>query len=500
MYFLNFASSRITRLFCLSSIFIVVFLLIFQPMPIHNSYAQGPSATNISSISQSDTQVNFNEQMKQLEESNDPTDIATLAYIWGYPLVITNRAVDFGTDPNTPPGVARGPLNTFTPVRNLINASFTDVVNPNVDTLYSRALIKLNDGPLVLEIPPIPDRYYTFQFMDAYSNNFMFIGSRTNVTSGGTYLISGPNWNGTVPSNMTEVKSPTNTMWLVNRILVNGTQDENNVNKIQDILNLYPLNNENQSSTSSSSVSAPVSPQPDKVPTTGPGIFDEISKDMASDPPYSYDSNIVAKFKTIGIGPNMKPSDTQNQTILNALKQGIIEGEKLIDEKVKHGTNLINGWTFNLKSGNFGTDYLLRAAIAKDSIAQNSPEEAVYSKAYVDGSGNPLKGSQKYVLHFDNDNLPPVKAFWSVTMYNSKSYFEDNPLNRYAIGDRTAGLKYNLDGSLDIYIQHDNPGKDRDSNWLPAPSDDFNLMLRMYIPEDIVLNGEYKIPPVQITR
>lgn len=489
-----------TKSVCLSSILIVVFSLLFQPMLIHNSYAQDQSTTNISSISQSDTQVNFNEQMKQLEDSNDPIDIGTLAYIWGYPLVLTNRAVDFGTDPNTPPGVGRGPLNTFTPVYKLINASFTDVVNPNVDTLYSRALIKLNDGPLVLKIPSILDRYYSFQFMDAYSNNFMFIGSRTNVTSGGTYLISGPNWNGTVPSNMIEVKSPTNTLWLINRILVNGTQDEKNVNKIQDMLNLYPLNNENQSSTSSSSVPTPVSPKPDLVPTTGPRIFDEISKDMTSDPPYSYDSNIIAKFKTIGIAPNMIPSNTQNQTILNALKQGIIEGEKLIEEKVRHGTNLTNGWTFNLKSGNFGTDYLLRAAIAKDSIAQNSPEEAVYSKTYIDGIGNPLSGSQKYVLQFDKDNLPPVKAFWSVTMYNSKSYFTDNPLNRYAIGDRTEGLKYNSDGSLDIYIQHDNPGKDRESNWLPAPSDDFNLMLRMYVPEGIVLNGEYKIPPVQIIR
>lgn len=136
-----------------------------------------------------------------------------------------------------------------------------------------------------------------------------------------------------------------------------------------------------------------------------------------------------------------------------------------------------------------------------DGLTKAFHKDAVmYSKAYVDSIGNPLSGSQKYVLHFDKDNLPPVKAFWSVIMYNSKSYFADNPLNRYAIGDRTAGLKYNSDGSLDIYIQHDNPRKDRESNWLPSPSDNFNLMLRMYVPEDIVLNGEYKIPPVQIIR
>jgi hypothetical protein len=135
--------------------------------------------------------------------------------------------------------------------------------------------------------------------------------------------------------------------------------------------------------------------------------------------------------------------------------------KKLIDEKAKHSSELVNGWSFNLNSGYFGTDYLLRAAIAKNSLAENTAQEALYPKAFVDGKGDILSGTQKYVLHFDKDNIPPVKAFWSLIMYNSKAYFVDYPINRYALGDRTHGLKYNANGSLDIYIQHDSPGKDK---------------------------------------
>jgi DNA sulfur modification protein DndE len=156
-----------------------------------------------------------------------------------------------------------------------------------------------------------------------------------------------------------------------------------------------------------------------------------------------------------------------------------------------------NGSNTTIDVGNYGTDYLMRAAIAKYGLFANSPEEAVYPVAFTDSQGQNLTGANKYVIHFDKGQTPPVNAFWSLTMYNNASYLADNPINRYAIGDRTPGLVYNEDGSLDIYIQHESPGKDRESNWLPAPEDEFNLTLRLYAPQDQILKGEYQYPPVQ---
>jgi hypothetical protein len=227
---------------------------------------------------------------------------------------------------------------------------------------------------------------------------------------------------------------------------------------------------------------------------------------MVENPPYQYDADVLAKFNLIGIGPDLIPSfeETANAnatTIKEALQRGIEEGEKLIDEKVRNLGTVVNGWSFNLDTGDYGTDYLLRAAIAKTAHGANSPQEALYPAVFTDDRGEQLTGSRNYVIHFDKDKIPPVDGFWSISMYNSKDYFVDNPINRYAIGDRTPGLKYNADGSLDIYIQHDSPEKDKEFNWLPAPNDDkFSLILRLYIPQEVILKGQYQYPPVQIVR
>jgi hypothetical protein len=444
----------------------------------------------------------LNEEMKKLATSDNPVDIATLAYIWGYPLVIKVRTYDYAMSPNIPPGPLRGPVNTIAHARDLLDASYTDVVRPNQDTLYSVSYLDLMNKSLILQVPPMSDRYYVLQFTDAYTNSFKYIGTRTNVTSGGTYFITGPNWTGTVPSGMLQIKSPTNLAVLIARILVNGPTDVPNVRALQDKLSLSPISATEGSpipvnTSVSKSEEIPVSSQPAFMPTTGAKIFDELSNDMIDNPPFQDDAGAVAKFEMIGIGPGLTPSTTKNETILKALEQGIIVGEKMIDEKIAHLGSVVNGWSFNLDTGNYGSDYLLRAAVAKTALGANAPEEALYPLTFVDNSGNNLTGSEKYVIHFDKDKIPPVEAFWSITMYNSKYGFVDNPINRYAIGDRTPGFKFNSDGSFDIYVQKDNPGKEKESNWLPATPDNFSLLLRLYIPKEIVLKGEYQYPQVQ---
>ena len=487
------------------------------------TYAQssdGSNTTNFTtSASQSNTtavtQQQLDDRMKEIVASDNPDDIATLAYIWGYPLVSVIRSSDFTTSPNLPPGPGRGPVNTFNHFKVFPDPNFTDFTRPNVDTLYSTAYVNLKNGPLEITVPPLADRFYSIQFADAYTLNYRTVGSRLNETTGGNYLLTGPEWKGTIPSGMKQIQSPTDASFVAIRILVKNAQDVSTVNAIQDKFIMTPLSAfENGESATNSTVStlatgsnstAPVSPKPEFIPTTGIKIYDEIGKGMADNPPPKNESAIVAKFKTIGIGPGLTPSTQANETIRHALEKGIVEGEKLIDARIPQVGLLVNGWgilgmkvngsEINSYLGIYGSDYLSRAAQTKDGIFPQAAEEVIYPNTFVDSTNQTLNGANKYELHFDEP--PPVSLFWSLTIYNDKSYLVDNPIDRYSIGDRTPGLVYNKDGSLDIYIQHDSPGPDKESNWLPAPTGDFDLSMRLYGPDDSILSGKYQYATIQ---
>jgi hypothetical protein len=450
----------------------------------------------------------LNIKMAQLGISNKSEDIATLAYIWGFPLVTMERQFHFVTSPDVPPGVGRGPANTISCAANLVNASFTDVVSPNSDTLYCQTQFDLKKEPVVLVVPSITaDRYYSFEFLDAYTNDFAYVGTRATGTTGGTYLIAGPDWKGQVPQGMTEIWSPTNLAWFINRILVKGPSDVPNVNAIQDKISVKPLSAFEGKSTSAqptrstaanASKQVPIGPQPALIAPTGIKIYDEIGKAMIGNPLYPADPVLVNKLASIGIGPSKVPSTEANDTIKAALKTGITEGQKMIDAKVANAGANVNGWLINAAPGVYGTDYLFRAAVTQFGLGANIAQEALYPTTFTDIEGKPLTGTTNYTIHFKPGQTPPVKAFWSITMYNNKSLFVDNPINRYSIGKYSEGLKNNTDGSLDIYIQNANPGKDKESNWLPAPAaNTFNLILRMYLPAEQVLNGTWTPPPVQ---
>ena len=448
----------------------------------------------------------LNIKMAQLSNSKTPDGIATLAYIWGFPLVTTERQFDFVTSPNVPPGPGRGPANSISCARELTNASFTDIVNPNSDTLYCFTQLDLRNEPVVLVVPPISDRYYTFQFLDAYSNNYDYLGQRASGTTGGTYLIAGPDWNGQVPEGMSKIWTPTNLAWIVNRILVKGPTDVPNVNAIQDKIIVKPLSVFQGNSTtpsqpeapqSNASKEIPIGPQPALIPTTGIKIFDEIGAAMIGNPLNPPDPVLVTKLASIGIGPGKVPSTEANDTIKTALQNGITEGQKLIDARVAKFGTVVNGWISNAQAGVFGTDYLFRAADTQYGFGANIAQEAFYPLAFTDSQGKPLSGNTSYLIHFESGQTPPVDAFWSITMYNDKGLFVDNPINRYSIGKYTEGLKNNTDGSLDIYIQNANPGADKESNWLPSANGTFTMVLRLYLPQQQILNGTWQLPEVQ---
>jgi hypothetical protein len=447
-------------------------------------------------------------KMAQITTSNDPADIATLAYLWGFPLVSMERQFNFVTSPNVPPGVGRGPANMKSDgscATNLINASFTDVVTPNSDTLYCFIQFDLTNEPIVIVVPPIDDRYYSFQFMDAYTNDFIYLGTRATGSSGGTYLLAGPDWKGQVPEGMIKIWSPTNLAWLVTRTLVKGPTDVSNVVAIQDQFDIKPLSvfqgkpaTQPTTNQANASKAVPIGPQPSLIAPTGIKIFDEIGQAMIGNPLNPPDPTLVDKLESIGIGPGMTPSTQANDTIKAALQTGISEGQKMIDTQVANFGTSVNGWLVNTGLGIYGSDYLTRAAIAQAGFGANVPQESLYPVMFTDSQGQPLSGANNYTLHFDSGNTPPVDGFWSVSMYNNKSLFVDNPLNRYSINSYTE-VKNNTDGSLDFYIQKQDPGPDKESNWLPAPTDSFNLVMRLYLPQPQILNGTWTYPLVQGT-
>jgi hypothetical protein len=451
------------------------------------------------------TSEDLNIKMAQLSTSNTPDGIATLAYIWGFPLVTMERQFNFVTSPNVPPGIGRGPSNSISCATELANASFTDVVTPNSDTLYCQSQFDLRREPMVVVVPLISDRYYSFEFLDAYTNDYAYLGQRASGGNGGTYLMAGPDWNGQVPEGMTKIWNPTNLAWLITRTLVKGPADVPNVIAIQDKIVIKPLSAFQANTTSSpapvtetnASKEIPIGPQPTLIAPTGIKIFDEIGAAMEGNPLNPPDPVLVTKLASIGVGPGKVPSTEANDTIKTALQAGITEGQKLIDAKVASIGTVVNGWLVNPQFGVYGTDYLFRAATTQFGLGANIGQEAFYPGTFTDSQGQPLNGNNSYLIHFKPGQTPPVDGFWSVSMYNDKNLFIDNPINRYSIGKYTEGLKNNTDGSLDIFIQNKNPGPDKESNWLPSPEGSFNMVMRLYLPQPAALNGTWQLPLVQ---
>jgi len=298
--------------------------------------------------------------------------------------------------------------------RTLANASITTVVSPNDDTLYGSAWLDLTSEPVVLKVPPISDRYYTFQLLDAYTNDYAYVGTRATGANGGTYLITGPYWNGTVPNRMTQIWSQTELVWVLNRILVKGSADLPNVHAIQDKITVQPLSVFEEKTASPQSQPAtkqmPVPLQPTLIPTTGIKIYDQIGQAMVGNPPNPSDPVTLAKFASIGIGPDKTPSKeaATNSTLNTALQDGITEGEKSIDLQIQNLGIVANGWHIAPIAQNFGNNYLLRAAVAKQELGANYPNEAVYAIAFTDVAGANLTGINNYTVHFTQ--VPPVKA------------------------------------------------------------------------------------------
>jgi hypothetical protein len=438
----------------------------------------------------------------------EATQLGTEAYIYGYPLITMEYARRVITNVSEPKGT-KAPMGQLIRLREYPTAEFKDVTAPNADTLYTTCFLDVGKEPYVLNLPDAHGRYYLFPMLDGWTDVFQVPGKRTTGTGPQTYAITGPGWKGTLPKGVKEYKSPTAIVWVLGRIYCTGTpEDYAAVHKLQDEISVVPLSAYGKLYTPpegkvdpSIDMKTPVRDQVNAL--TAEAYFSLLATLLKDNPAAKADAPIVAKLAKLGIVPGQafdasKLGDEAAKALAEVPKLGF---EKIMGHFKEAGT-MENGWTFSTKTGLYGTDYLQRALVTAIGLGANRPQDAVYPTSEADADGKPYSGANKYVMHFPKGQLPPADGFWSLTMYNGEYFFVANSLNRYSISARQ-NLKANADGSTDLYIQNESPGTDKESNWLPAPTDKFILMLRLYWPKEkspSIINGTWKIPAVKLVK
>ena len=430
--------------------------------------------------------------------------VATDAYVYGYPLVTMEMTRRVMTNAASPEGM-RAPMGQIIKARNYPTAAFNDVTAPNADTLYTTAWMDVGKEPWVLTLPDMKGRYFLMPMLDGWTDVFQVPGKRTTGTGPQTYAITGPGWNGKLPSGVKEYKSPTAMVWLLGRIYCTGTpEDYAAVHALQDQIVLTPLTTYGRSYTPpptsvdpSVDMKAAVRDQVNRMDAVS--YFTLLAQLMKANPPAAADAPALAKFAGIGLVPGRDFDATKlNADFVGRIPQ-IAFDRIMLQFKVNSAVRDVNGWAYTTKTGVYGTDYLMRALITAIGLGANRPQDAIYPTSLKDADGNAYSGANKYVLRFSKGQMPPAQGFWSITMYNDQYFFVENSINRYSISARQP-LKSNGDGTVDIYLQKDSPGADKESNWLPAPAGKFILMMRLYWPNEhkpSILDGSWTIPPAR---
>ena len=427
-----------------------------------------------------------------------PTDeisrAAESAYVYLYPLALTHVV-----------WLSRGgSTNELRHLRSYPTAEQSrGAIAPNVDTLYSAAWLDLSDGPIVLDVPDTKGRYYSVQLVDGFDQTIGLIGKRTHGTRAARFLIASRRSKAAATPNVERLHVPADFVWLLVRIQANGRADYAFVNALQDQFSVKPLTP--RTSASRPADFPPVKPGFDPVrqldAMDGVMFFRAAAEAMKKSPLAPADTNIIRPLTRIGIsvGKSFDPDALSSETRA-ALNRGAVDGRIKIeafgsDDSKMFADDIGGGWRRH-RVEDFGKDYLRRAATARIARGSLPPEEATYFVARTDSAGRTLTGQHQYVLRFEQGKLPPVDAFWSITLYDAEGHFVPNPIDRFAIGDRDSVVK-GRDGSVEIHIQSESPAGTQ-SNWLPAPkSAPFCLSLRMYLPRKEVLAAAWRVPALR---
>jgi hypothetical protein len=433
--------------------------------------------------------------------SDDLAALAADAFIYGFPLVFDLQMVGGQAKLGM---ITPAPVNSFSHASRLAGPD-DRFVSINNDTIYSIAQVDVSGGPVLLRVPDTAGRYYVLQFVDAWTNNFAYVGRRATGTAAGSFLLVPPGWPGEAPSGTEVIEFPTTVATIVGRWACDGPADLPAVQALQGKLTLEPSG----TAGPSGGIPAPVT-VPDEL-----AFFEQLRTWMQAFPPSAGDQEYQQRFAPLGLLDPASRYPACPAELAQALTAGASAGKQKMEAALTSGglAPVVNGWTLTFHSFDYNLDhlgpgtidapawkmpdrhasYLGRALAARGGLWGNHGYEAAYPMTYTDADGDQLDGRNRYVLRFGQD--PPVDAFWSVTMYDLPDfYLVANPINRYSIGDRTPGLRHDPDGSLTIVIQHEQPADT--SNWLPAPAAPFRPLLRLYQPQAALLDGTYQIPPV----
>jgi hypothetical protein len=427
--------------------------------------------------------------------------IAQEAFIYLYPLIFMDltRKQLINLDPKV--SQLGGPANAFTHVRAFPTAEMRAVVRPNFDTLYSSAWLDLTNGPVVVSTADTGDRYFLLPMLDMWTDVFAVPGKRTNGTGAANFALVPPSWSGNLPQDVERIDAPTPYVWIIGRTQTNGARDYDAVHKVQDGYKITLLADWGKTPrTIEQKIDPAVDTKTEPLrQISGMPAFEYFkygAELMNLNRPHVTDWSIIARMKRIGLEPGKSFDSTKVSG--DVLAHGAAAGLKLMHDKLPTIARVIAGWQMNTDTmGVYGNYYLKRAIVALVGLGANQPDDAIYPFNIADADGNPVMAENKYVLHFSKYELPPVDAFWSLTMYDAEGFQVANPINRFAIGDRDP-LSFNGDGSLDLYIQNENPGSNKESNWLPAPkSGQLGLTLRLYAPRPQVANGGWNPPAIR---
>ena len=440
---------------------------------------------------------------------DEVTAIAKEAYIYAFPMMENYRTMYVQAIDRSAPGYS-APFNEFAHKTELLGPDFKDVVRPNNDTMYSLAWLDLRAQPVVITVPEIKDRYYSVQLVDMFTHNFGYIGTRATGTGAGSYVVAGPQWEGSKPGDATAVfRSESNFVVCIIRTEVDGADDVATVAELQKQYRLTEMN------VFLGRSRVPVAtgitfPAHDPSRVKSAAFIDLLNFILTQVVVVPEEQDLMSRFAGIGIQAGaLSASLALTPERRDAIDAGVGQGIVALSSAARNPSQL-EGVTFRADHGWDGIDglfgpgdamrskYLVRAFAAMLGLYGNDAVEAYYPTGNNDASGNALDGAKhRYVMRFEKGELPQVDAFWSMTMYGfPDQLMVANPINRYSVGDRSK-LQYGKDGSLTIYIQHDAPEKKKASNWLPAPSGPFSLQFRMYLPKPEALNPLYLPPAVR---
>jgi hypothetical protein len=438
--------------------------------------------------------------------------LAVESYLYLYPLVtmdLTRRQMT-----NIPAGkeLGFGPPNTFHNAPEYPPATEKVVVRPNFDTLYSIAWLDLTREPVVVSVPDTKGRYYLLPMLDMWTDVFASPGWRTTGTQAQHFLVAPVGWRPDLrerfvdefrlPKDTQRIDAPTSHAWIIGRVKTDGPQDYDAVHEIQAGLSITPLSEWGRpprpveaKTDPSVDMKTPPKLQVDAMP--GDKFFTYAADLLKTEQPHLTDEPVLAEMRKIGIERGRSfDIDRVAPAVRAAIEAAPGSAQRLMDWKMPTLARVANHWLMNTDTvGVYGNYYLKRAIVAKEGLGANLPEDAIYPLNLGDQMGRPLDGTNKYTLQFDKGALPPVDAFWSVTLYDPQGYQVANPLNRFAVSSWMP-FKYDPDGSLTLYFQNESPGKDKEANWLPAPKGPFNLAMRLYAPRPEVLVGKWNPPPV----